>query len=74
MTTSNHKHCVFCGESSDSGSTICLSPLNPLPPDTVGNKYHGFPTDYKEKARIAAQKAKEGAGEIEFFSVRDSSI
>lgn len=74
MTTVDHKHCVFCGESSDSGSTVCFSPLNPLPPDTVGNKHHGFPIDYKEKARIAAQRAKESVEEIEFFSARDSSI
>lgn len=75
MTAPNHKHCVFCGESSESGNAICFSPLNPLPLDTVGNKPHGFPMDYKERARLAAQRAKEApTSEIEFFSTGDSSI
>ena len=64
----SHKHCVFCGESSDSGENICYSHLNPLPVDTVGNKPHGFPMSCKERAGIAAERARTASpNEIEFF-------
>jgi hypothetical protein len=54
--TMSHKHCVFCGESSDSDSPVCLSPLNPIPADTVGNRPHGYPADYKEMAKAAVER------------------
>jgi hypothetical protein len=70
MTTLTHKHCVFCGKSSDytGDMGICRSPLNCTPVDTVGNKHHVYPTDIKERAKIAAERARQtDLNEIEFF-------
>ena len=68
--TETHKHCVFCGKSSDDVSdSICSSPLNCSPTDTVGNKYHCYPVDIKERANLAAQRARRAEpSEIKFFS------
>lgn len=63
MSDANHKHCVYCGESSADSlrdRTACIAPNNPLRQDTVGNKAHvylgnGWPPDrvqfYKPKPR-----------------------
>jgi hypothetical protein len=68
MPEISHKHCVFCGESSDAGSTVCFSPLNCLPQDTVGNRHHAYPTDLNGRAKLAAQKAQQAdPSEIKFF-------
>jgi hypothetical protein len=45
---SNHKHCVFCGTSSEAGGlvgAICVASDNPITPDTVGNRPHAFLAD-----------------------------
>jgi hypothetical protein len=61
MTTLTHKHCVFCGKSSDDTSDmgICNSPLNCLSTDTVGNKPHAYPIDIRERAKIVAERARQ---------------
>lgn len=44
----SHKHCVFCGVSSDAGGlvgAICMSKNNTLPPNTAGDRPHGYPVD-----------------------------
>jgi hypothetical protein len=72
MTTLTHKHCVFCGKSSDDTSDmgICRSSLNCTPADTVGNKHHAYLMDIKERAKIAAARARQtDPSEIEFFGV-----
>lgn len=57
----NHKHCVFCGETSNNSgvSAPCLSPQNYLTADTVGNKPHAYPMTIQERAKIAAARARE---------------
>lgn len=64
----DHKHCVFCGKSNLRSDSICDSPNNPFPADTVGNKHCGYPTDNREKARLAAERAQLCAHEITYFS------
>lgn len=65
----DHKHCIFCGRSSDSKEVVCDSQLNPLQPDTVGNKPHAYPISIKERAKQAADRARNtDPSEIEFFS------
>lgn len=62
----SHKHCIYCGVSSDAGGlvgAICLSKNNPLPLNTVGDRPHAYPVDgwetkADERAR-AEQKRSE---------------
>lgn len=42
MNTYDHRHCIFCGQSSDVENFNCQSRNNYLKPDTVGNKPHAY--------------------------------
>lgn len=65
----NHKHCVFCGQSSDVGMLECHAQGNYLAMDTVGNKPHAYPADNRELARAAVTNNKKvGFDDITFIA------
>lgn len=58
-----HQHCVFCGAvipemATWDWDTVCKSPLNDLPPDTVGNRHHAY-LRWKNKQSVLEVRANQ---------------